>query len=389
MLAFVSRSFRLKIWNQTHIKVHLMHHLIYPYLFLLTLSLSLLFVPYARRLALKLRVIDMPHERKVHEGVRPRLGGLAIYAAFMLVLALQLGGFFAFKQASWFREHFSMLAAQAEMLTRTLPMLGIILLGATIMTVLGFIDDRRGIGFSYKIKFAAQFLAAAILLLGGIHTTFLPAPWMNYLVTIFWVVGITNAFNLLDNMDGLAAGVALIASAMFLLITIVQGQFFSAMLLAIFAGAVAGFLYYNFYPSKIFMGDTGSHFIGYMLATLSITSSYVVPESVNLLPAMMPLLILSIPIFDTLSVIVIRLREKRPLFQGDRRHFSHRLVDLGMSQRGAVVFIYLVACSIGLAAALLPYLPLWGQILVLLQTVLIYVMITILMHVARRMKTGQ
>ncbi|NUO80532.1 undecaprenyl/decaprenyl-phosphate alpha-N-acetylglucosaminyl 1-phosphate transferase [candidate division KSB1 bacterium] len=361
-----------------------MYRIVYPYLFLLALGLSLWFVPYARRLAIKLRVIDLPHERKVHEGIRPRLGGLAIYAAFMLALGLQLAGFFLWKNAAWFVERFPVLAAQAEMLVQALPRLGIILLGATIMLVLGFIDDRRGLGFSYKIKFAAQFLAAGVLLLGGISTTFMPVAWMNYLITIFWVVGITNAFNLLDNMDGLAAGVALIASFMFVIITVAQAQFFSAMILCLLAGAVAGFLYHNFYPAKIFMGDTGSHFIGYMLATLSITSSYVVPESVNLLPALMPLLILSLPIFDTLSVIVIRVKEHRPIFQGDRRHFSHRLVDLGMSQRGAVVFIYLVAGCIGLAAALLPYLPLWGQILVLLQTVLIYVMITILMHVARR-----
>lgn len=361
-----------------------MHRLVYPYLFLLALALSLWFVPYARRLAIKLRVIDLPHERKVHEGIRPRLGGLAVYTAFMLVLGIQLGGFFLWKDTRWFAENFSVLAAQAEMLTPALPRLGIILLGATLMLVLGFVDDRRGIGFSYKIKFVAQFLAAGVLLLGGVSTTFMPTPWLNYLVTIFWVVGITNAFNLLDNMDGLAAGVALIASFMFLLITIVQAQFFSAMILCIFAGAVAGFLYHNFYPAKIFMGDTGSHFIGYMLATLSITSSYVVPESENLLPALIPLLILSLPIFDTVSVIIIRLKERRPIFQGDRRHFSHRLVDLGMSQRGAVVFIYLIAAVLGLAATLLPYLPLWGQILVLLQTVLTYVMITILMHVARR-----
>ncbi len=361
-----------------------MHQLVYPYLFLLTLGLSLWFVPYARRLAIKLRVIDLPHERKVHEGIRPRLGGLAIYAAFTLALGLQLGGFFLWKNAAWFVEKFPVLVAQAEMLVQALPRLGIILLGATIMLVLGFIDDRRGIGFSYKIKFAAQFLAAGVLLLGDVSTTFMPARWMNYLVTILWVVGITNAFNLLDNMDGLAAGVALIASLMFLIITVAQAQFFSAMILCLFAGAVSGFLYHNFYPAKIFMGDTGSHFIGYMLASLSITSSYVVPESANLLPALMPVLILSLPIFDTLSVIVIRVKEHRPIFQGDRRHFSHRLVDLGMSQRGAVVFIYLVAGCIGLAAALLAYLPLWGQILVLLQTVLIYVMITILMHVARR-----
>jgi UDP-GlcNAc:undecaprenyl-phosphate GlcNAc-1-phosphate transferase len=198
------------------------------------------------------------------------------------------------------------------------------------------------------------------------------------------VVGITNAFNLLDNMDGLSAGIAIIAAAIFLMITAAQAQIFSAMIFALLAGAIFGFLLHNFYPAKIFMGDTGSLFLGYLLAALSITSSYVVPTSVNLLPVLTPLLILSLPIFDTLSVMFIRYKEGRPLFTGDRRHFSHRLVELGMSERGAVIFIYLVALSVGVAASLLPYLPLWGQILVLLQTVAIYTMITILMHVAKR-----
>lgn len=361
-----------------------MHLLAYPYLILLAFGLSLLLVPAARRLAIKLRIIDIPHERKVHEGIRPRLGGVAIYAAFMLVLVSHLAGFIFLKESPWFLRHFPGLAGQAEYLPAALPKLVAILGGVTLMSILGFVDDRRGMGFSYKIKFALQFVAAGILLLAGIRTTFLPGVFLNSVVTVFWVVGITNAFNLLDNMDGLSAGVASIAAAMFLVITIAQSQFFSALILCVFIGAVLGFLYHNFYPAKIFMGDTGSHFIGYMLAALSLTSSYIVPRSESLLPVLMPLLILSLPIFDTLSVIVIRLKEGRPVFTGDRRHFSHRLVDLGMSQRGAVIFIYLVAASIGLGAALLPYLPLWAEILVLVQTVLIYLMITILMHVARR-----
>lgn len=361
-----------------------MYQLVYPYLFLLTFSLSLALVPWARRLAIQLRIIDIPHERKVHEGIRPRLGGVAIYSAFMLVLLSHLGAFSVFKESPWFARYFSMLSGQAGYLHAALPKLAAILTGVTVVSILGFIDDRRGMGFSYKIKFMLQFVAAGILLLAGVQTTFLPNPLLNGIVTILWGVGITNAFNLLDNMDGLSAGVASIAALMFLVITIAQGQFFSALILCVFLGAVLGFLYHNFYPAKIFMGDTGSHFVGYTLAALSLTSSYVVPQSETLLPVIMPLLILSLPIFDTASVVIIRLKERRPLFQGDRRHFSHRLVDLGMSQRGAVIFIYLVAASIGLGAALLPYLPLWAQILVLLQTALIYVMITILMHVARR-----
>lgn len=361
-----------------------MFNLVYVYLFLFALTLSIILVPWVRRLAFRLNMIDHPNGRKAHALPTPLLGGASIYAAFMLALSAQLIGFFLFKNTALFKTNFFFFVELEDRLRQALPQLFAILAGATLMLMLGFIDDRRGAGFSYKIKFAAQILAASLLPVFGISTNFMPSPLLNALVTIAWVVGITNAFNLLDNMDGLSAGIAIIAAAIFLVITAAQAQIFSAMIYALLAGAILGFLLHNFYPAKIFMGDTGSLFLGYMLASLSITSSYVVPTSVNLLPVLTPLLILSLPIFDTLSVMFIRHKEGRPLFIGDRRHFSHRLVELGMSQRGAVIFIYLVALSIGVAASLLPYLPLWGQLLVLLQTVTLYTMITILMHVAKR-----
>jgi len=358
--------------------------LVYLYLFLLALALSLFFVPWTRRLAFRLNMIDHPEGRKAHQQPRPLLGGLAMYFAFTIALLAQICGYYFFQNHPWFAARFPFLTEQASHFREILPKLLAIWSGGTLMMILGFVDDRRGVGFSYKIKFVLQIFAAAILVVAGIKTDFMAFDWLNALVTIAWVVGITNAFNLLDNMDGLSAGVATIAALIFFVITAVQGQVFSAMLFTLFIGAVAGFLIYNFNPAKIFMGDTGSLFIGYMLATLSITSSYVVPTSVNLLPVISPLLILSLPIFDTLSVMFIRHKENRPLFIGDRRHFSHRLVELGMSPRGAVIFIYLVALSVGVTASLLPYLPLWGQILALLQTVAIYMMIVILMHVANR-----
>lgn len=361
-----------------------MRYFIYLYLFLFAFLLALMFVPLARRLAIRLGVIDQPQGRKAHGQPTPLLGGLAIYGAFMLTLVIHVAAYFSFQQAGWFAQAFPFLPGEIERLVHTLPKLLAISAGATLMVVLGFVDDRRGLNFSYKIKFAIQILAAGLLVAAGVRTDLMPSPFLNALVTMVWVVGITNAFNLLDNMDGLSAGVALIAAAMLLVITIAQDQFFSAMALCLLAGALLGFLRYNFPPARIFMGDTGSLFIGFLLAALSITSSYVVPQSASMIPAMMPLLVLSLPIFDTLSVIIIRLRERRPIFQGDRRHFSHRLVDLGMTPRGAVVFIYLVAATIGIVAALLPYLPLWGEILVLLHTVLVYVMITVLVHIARR-----
>ncbi len=361
-----------------------MRYFIYLYLFLFAFLLALMFVPLARRLAIRLGVIDQPQGRKAHGQPTPLLGGLAIYGAFMLTLVIHVAAYFSFQQAGWFAQAFPFLPGEIGRLVHTLPKLLAISAGATLMVVLGFVDDRRGLNFSYKIKFAIQILAAGLLVAAGVRTDLMPSPFLNALVTMVWVVGITNAFNLLDNMDGLSAGVALIAAAMLLVITIAQDQFFSAMALCLLAGALLGFLRYNFPPARIFMGDTGSLFIGFLLAALSITSSYVVPQSASMIPALMPLLVLSLPIFDTLSVIIIRLRERRPIFQGDRRHFSHRLVDLGMTPRGAVVFIYLVAATIGIVAALLPYLPLWGEILVLLHTVLVYVMITVLVHIARR-----
>jgi UDP-GlcNAc:undecaprenyl-phosphate GlcNAc-1-phosphate transferase len=341
-------------------------------------------IPFIRRLAFRLNMIDLPVGRKAHALPTPLLGGAGIYAAFMLALLAQLGGFFLFKNSAFFKRHFFFLAELEAYLPVALPKLLAILAGSTIMLVLGFVDDRRGVGFSYKIKFAIQIVAAGLLVIAGVRTDFMQSIPLNSIVTIAWVVGITNAFNLLDNMDGLSAGIAVIAATIFLVITAAQEQVFSAMIFALLAGAILGFLLHNFHPAKIFMGDTGSLFLGYIFAALSITSSYVVPTSANLLPVLTPLLILSLPIFDTLSVMIIRHKEGRPLFIGDRRHFSHRLVELGMSQRGAVIFIYLVALSVGVAAALLPYLPLWGQILVLLQAVAIYLMITILMHVAKR-----
>lgn len=357
---------------------------VYFYLFLFSFALSLLFVPITKRLAFRLRMIDHPDGRKAHQQPRPLLGGLAFYFAFTVALFTQVIGYYFFQKHSWFAARFAFLTEQSQHFLALLPKLLAIWGGSTLMTVLGFVDDRRGVGFSYKVKFVTQIFAASLLVIAGIKTDFVPFPFLNGVITIAWVVGITNAFNLLDNMDGLSAGVATIAALIFFVITIAQGQVFSAMIFALFIGAVSGFLVHNFHPAKIFMGDTGSLFIGYLLATLSLTSSYVVPASVNLLPVISPLLILSLPIFDTLSVMFIRHRENRPLFIGDRRHFSHRLVELGMSQRGTVIFIYLIALSIGAAAALLPYLPLWGQLLVLLQTVAIYTMIAILMYIAKR-----
>jgi UDP-GlcNAc:undecaprenyl-phosphate GlcNAc-1-phosphate transferase len=203
---------------------------------------------------------------------------------------------------------------------------------------------------------------------------------------MFWIVGITNSFNLLDNMDGLSSGIAVIISLILGVLTIQQGQYFSALLLLTLAGSILGFLRYNFNPSSIFMGDAGSLFIGYMLAALTVSTSYVTTRSMSQLPVLIPVLVLGVPLFDTFSVMIIRWKEKRPLFVGDKCHFSHRLVELGMSVRQAVVFIYLVTLCVGVSAILIPELPLFGSIIVLVQGALVFSLITLLMIKGKHLK---
>jgi UDP-GlcNAc:undecaprenyl-phosphate GlcNAc-1-phosphate transferase len=247
-------------------------------------------------------------------------------------------------------------------------------------------DDIRGVGFSYKIKFVIQIVAAIILILSGVRLEFLPFKALNILVTILWIVGITNSFNLLDNMDGLSGGVALIISIILGIMTIQQGQYFSALILLTLAGSLIGFLRYNFHPSSIFMGDAGALFIGYTLAALTVSNSYVTTQSVSQLPIVVPVLVLGVPLFDVFSVIVIRWRAGRSLFVGDTNHFSHRLVELGMSIRQAVGFIYLVAICVGVSAILIPELNVFESLLVLGQAVLIFGLITLLMMKGKQWK---
>jgi UDP-GlcNAc:undecaprenyl-phosphate GlcNAc-1-phosphate transferase len=187
----------------------------------------------------------------------------------------------------------------------------------------------------------------------------------------------------LDNLDGLTAGVSVIAATIIWSVAVLQGQFFIAFILSTLAGSSCGFLLHNFHPAKLFMGDSGSLFLGYMFSTLTVTGSYVVQSSASLLPVVMPILILSIPLYDTFSVLFIRWREKRPLFLGDKSHFSHRLLELGLSHRQTVIFIYLVCIGVGVTAALLPYLSVAGSLIIMGVAIIIYILITILIAVGR------
>lgn len=355
-----------------------MWSLVYLYILCFSFILSVILTPLFRKLAIRFSFLDNPEERKLHSEAKPLLGGIAIYLAFTLTVVINLAMVALLKQRPQLMMLLPDVITERLMgVATTQNRLSAILLGGTIILLLGLWDDFKG-GISPWAKLIGQLLAGLILVFLGIRVTiFLPA-WISIIITLIWVIGITNAFNLLDNMDGLATGVALIATLIFFLVALQQGQLFVSAILLIFAGSLAGFLPYNFRPATIFMGDTGSMFVGFLLATLTVLNTFYTQKSPTFLPVIMPLLILGVPIFDTLSVIFLRLKRGDPIFAADKRHFSHRLIGLGMSQKQAVLFIYLVTFSIGINATLLRGAKLTGATVILIQALVIFALIVFL-----------
>jgi len=351
--------------------------------------LSLLLTPLMRRLAPLLSFLDHPGERKVHQNPKPLLGGAAIFFAFLIavfgdLLILDWIARSDFSQASWWGRHLSELSYFAAGSGRVMRELIGLLSGGAILFVLGLIDDR--FGMSPLVKLAGQIIAAIILYYCNIQIAlFIDRAFINFAVTLFWIVLITNAFNLLDNMDGLSGGVAVIALVLLGISTLLVGrQVFMSSIAFTLAGCIAGFLRYNLNPSSIFMGDAGSLVIGYMVAALTVQSTFYQTGTENATgwAVAMPAVILAVPIFDTLSVILIRIKNGKPIYVGDKNHFSHRLVALGMSHRRAVFFIHLVTLCVGSAALVLPIIneP-FGAYVVLTQTIVFFVIIAMLEHI--------
>ncbi|MBI5651266.1 MAG: undecaprenyl/decaprenyl-phosphate alpha-N-acetylglucosaminyl 1-phosphate transferase [Chloroflexi bacterium] len=277
--------------------------------------------PIARQVALRLGIINEPAGNRFSNKRIPMLGGIAMYAAFIIAVLL-------------FAEQFYIS-----------QMLGI-LVGATWVSFLGIWDDRKML--NPLAKFAGQIFGALILILTGVQVEFLHQPVLNAGATIVWVLGITNAINFLDNMDGLSGGVAAIAAFFFLALAALNGQILVGMLAAAMLGAALGFLLYNFNPATIFMGDAGSLFIGFILAAIGIKLRF--PANTDLVTWMVPVLVLGLPIFDTTLVTLSRLRRRVPIYVGGKDHTSHRLVQFGLSPRASVLVLYLVSAACGALA---------------------------------------
>ena len=282
--------------------------------------------PSVQRLAVRWGAVDKPEARKVHKGIIPRLGGLAIYAGF--------------------------LAAVLASVHMTWELLGI-LVGGTAILLLGVVDDVYQI--SAKTKLLGQIAAASVLLLFDIRIDWLTNPFgsMIYLdmwaipITLIWVVSLTNTLNLIDGLDGLAAGVSVIAAVTIFLMAVELNFWLVAVLTAALAGSALGFLYFNFSPAKIFMGDTGSMFLGYMLAAVSLVGTV---KSAATIALIVPMVALGLPILDTACAIIRRFNNGQPIFKPDRGHLHHRLLDMGLTQKQVVLILYLVTIVLGVSA---------------------------------------
>ena len=301
--------------------------------FSLAFIIALALTPVAKSIAYKIGAIDVPKDkRRVHKEPTPRLGGLAIYYGFLISILI-----------------FSKIDKQ---------LIGI-LAGSLLIVVVGIIDDVKQIRAS--IKLVVQIVAALIVAFCNVRISAISMPVglvdggilslgiFSIPITVLWIVGATNAVNLIDGLDGLAAGICSIATFSLFFIAILAGEASVAILAAALAGSCLGFLPYNFNPAKIFMGDTGSTFLGYMLSIICIQGLF---KGYVVISFIVPFLILGLPLFDTTFAILRRIKNKKPIMSPDRGHLHHRLMDMGLSQKQTVAILYVIAMILGLSAVM-------------------------------------
>lgn len=314
-------------------------YFIYAGAFILAFLLSSGATPIAKIIAFKIGAIAYPNERTMHKVPTPVAGGMAIYFGFVITVLL-----------------FVPTIGQGQMTSFA----GLII-GATLITIVGLLDDVYSL--SPRIRIVFQVLSALIVIFTGTTIDSISVPFLasgqiefgmfSNMITLFWIVGITNAVNFLDGLDGLAAGIASIASFVLMVIAILFGDpavaGLAILLTASLTGSCLGFLPHNFNPAKLFMGDTGSTFLGFSLAVISIQTMLKTYTALTLIVAV---IVLALPIFDTTFAVFRRAINRRPISEGDRGHLHHRLVDRGLSHKKAVITMYFVSGSFGIAAIL-------------------------------------
>lgn len=321
--------------------------------------------------------VDRPGGRKIHGQPKPLGGGVAIFWAFMLPMVAGLAFVhFGHPPASLHGRIAHLDDYWSGMRERTPLALGM-LLAAAVMHLMGLMDDRKAMGPYSKLIVQLGTTTALVLFLPELRILPALGTGLSVFLTIVWIAAITNAFNFLDNMDGLSSGVAAVCTAAFLVATlsIHPPQLFVAAALSLLLGALLGFLCFNFNPASIFMGDSGSLVIGLLLGILTVRTTYLQPgQSLGggWYAVFAPVIVLAVPLYDLIVVSAIRIFRGQSPFKGDTNHFSHRLVARGMSKRTAVLCLYLVSAATAVAAVILPHVPnTFTAVLVFVQTVLI------------------
>ncbi len=293
-------------------------------LFFGALVIAIAATPISKRLAPRLGMMDKPSARKIHASPVPRMGGVAIFVAVMIAL-LMFGG------QGEIRQFAAMLFA------------------AALMSFLGMADDRFNL--SAYLRLALQFAAALFVWFSGVRVQLFAVDWLDAVLTMVWIVGITNAMNFLDNMDGLLAGISAVIAAFFLVLAVLNGQTLVATLSAALLGACIGFLFWNLNPATVFMGDSGSMFLGFLLACVAIKLRFVAQTTA--VSWMVPVIAMGLPVFDMTLVVISRLRRGRnPLTTPGKDHTSHRIASNGFSRREAILILYLVCVALGIVAIL-------------------------------------
>ncbi|WP_051556388.1 glycosyltransferase family 4 protein [Alkalihalobacterium bogoriense] len=317
--------------------------------FLISLVASIFSIPLIIKLAKRFEIVDKPNKRNVHNTPVPSLGGLAIIAGTAAgLLYLNLENQYLYP----------------------------VIIGAIIIILTGILDDKYNV--SAKLKFPLQLVAASVVVTSGIMINSIDLPFVggvelgifSYIISVLWIVGVTNSINLIDGLDGLAGGVAVIAISSIVVMAIIDpgNHLFIISLSVLLIGSTLGFLLFNFHPAKIFMGDTGALFLGYSIAVISILGLF---KSVTVFSLLIPIIILAVPIFDTVFAIIRRTLNKQKIYMADKGHLHHCLLSMGYSHRKTVLIVYGFSFFFGLCAILFTNTTLWASLLLL--TVLLVV----------------
>ncbi len=336
--------------------------IVYPAALLSALLVSAAALPFWRKWCFRVGLVDDPGERKIHDAPIPLAGGLAVFTG--IVVPIFFAGLFLFLSGSL--SH-SLGSAGAEptataskdfmyylgygLNRRILEVLGICV-GAIGMLAIGFLDDKHEL--KPRAKFMGQLIIALLVAACGIRITlFIPNLYFSYFITVLWILTLINAFNFMDNMNGLCAGLGAIGAGVFGSLAAAQDQYLVALIAFLTLGALLGFLPYNFPRAQAFLGDSGSHLVGYLMAVLAILPHFYNVRHPHRIAVVIPLLVLAIPLADMVCVVLIRWRAKRPFYQGDTNHISHRLVRSGMSKTKAVIAIWIGSALISSLALFL------------------------------------